>query len=238
MQRELRVGEREGVLYLGRPVWFSSPGIGDCELRQPWKKIKPLEDFQDLKVSSCKTTGKRLGSVESCVSGGKKETPTMHWLGNGRSLPTCLQPVAHGCSNEDVMSAEAPTIHVYKICCFADFKQVLATIVGHGRVKPNSLPLIAIRNAKNSKGTINSILVLYGAQIPEVILLFTPAIHRYYLRVSLLPIYEKKAWLALVATNSSHHNLRTGVILSYGMCTQSGCSRSCFVLICAELTRG
>ena len=84
----------------------------------------------------------------------------MQWLGNGRSLPTCLQPVAHGCSNEDVMSAEAPTIDVYKICCFADFKQVLATIVGHGRVKPNSLPLIAIRNAKNSKGTINSILVL------------------------------------------------------------------------------
>ena len=168
----------EGVLYLGRPVWFSSPGIGDCELRQPWKKFKPLEDFQDLKVSSCKTTGERLGSVESCVSGGKKETPTMQWLGNGRSLPTCLQPVAHGCSNEDGMSAEAPTIHVYKICCFADFQQVLATIVGHGRVKPNSLPLIAIRNAKNSKGTINSILVLYGAQIPEVILLFTPAIHR------------------------------------------------------------
>ena len=114
----------EGVLYLGRPVWFSSPGIGDCELRQPWKKFKPLEDFQDLKVSSCKTTGERLGSVESCVSGGKKETPTMQWLGNGRSLPTCLQPVAHGCSNEDVMSAEAPTIHVYKICCFADFQHL------------------------------------------------------------------------------------------------------------------
>lgn len=94
------------------------------------------------------------------------------------------------------------------------------------------------KSAKNSEGTINSILVLYGAQTPKVILLFTPAIHRYYQRVSLLPIYEKKAWLALVATNSSHHNLRTGVILSYGMCTQSGCSRSCFVLICAELTRG
>lgn len=81
-------------------------------------------------------------------------------------------------------------------------------------------------------------VVLYGAQIPEVISLFTPAVHSYYLRVSLLPIYGKMAWLALAATNSSHHNLRTGVIRSYGMYTQSGCSRSCFVPICEELTHG